>query len=207
MNSVIPFKFPRIITLFLAWAWSIISLAVGINAFIKSNRDKNRLKNQVPPPATISINTNDVFRAGVVVTVISGLILVLTTVYIVLTVTISARTLRLQYISLAFLAVWLFAAQIPVSLFVATRSAKVSAFIDGFPISDGVLQTIEQAIGAKTAYKDFNYLKLVAILPWFTFLFTLAAAIVIFLASSRSRSKASTAPTAETKSAQPTTAV
>ncbi|KAF8176333.1 hypothetical protein K438DRAFT_1682002 [Mycena galopus ATCC 62051] len=201
MYDVIPLKFPRLISLFLAWAWSLISLAIGINAFVQSNKDKNHIRNQVPAPTVISINTNDIFQAGAVVTAVSVIILVLTTMYIVLMVVdanarsgISTRTLPLQYISLGLFTLWLFATEIPVSLFVSTRSAKVSASIDGFNIPSGVLGTLEQALGAQTAYKDFSYLKLLAILPWFTVLFTLAATIVSFLASFNARGNTSRRP-------------
>jgi hypothetical protein len=150
---------------------------------------------------------------------------------------ISTRTLPLQYLSLAFLAVWLFATQIPLSLFVSTRSVQVSAFINGIKISDGFVKTVERALGTKTRYKDYDYralrlpllpfsfknhsvfnpctVNLLAILPWFAFLFTLAAAVVSFLASSHARrgksgykSKAAAAVNTESKSlpAAPTSA-
>ncbi|KAJ7176845.1 hypothetical protein C8R46DRAFT_1346783 [Mycena filopes] len=192
MNDAIPLKFPRLISLFLAWAWSLISLAIGINAFVKSNRDKKRIVSEVPPPTIISLNTNDVFRAGVVVTVVSAVIMVLCTLFIGLLVVdankrsgISTRTLPLQYLSLAFFAVWLFATQIPVSVFVSQRSVKVSAMINGLNLPNGVIKTIERALGTNIAYKDFSYLKLLAIIPWFALIFTVAAAVVSFLASSR----------------------
>ncbi|KAJ7722873.1 hypothetical protein DFH07DRAFT_897770 [Mycena maculata] len=199
MNSVIPHKFPRLVTLFLAWAWAWIALGVGINAFVKSNKDKSAIKNQVPPPTTVSINTNDVFRAGVVVTTVSALIAVISTIYIGLLLFdsgrrsgISTRTLTVQYATLGFLAVWLFATQIPVTVFVATHSVQVSASIDGLTLGNGIVKTIEKALGAKTAYKDYNYLVLLAVLPWFTILFTLIAAVVSFLASSHARRTTST---------------
>ncbi|KAJ7220723.1 hypothetical protein GGX14DRAFT_431874 [Mycena pura] len=191
MNSVIPLKFPRLLSLLFAWAWALISLAIGISAFVKSNRDKNRLRSEVPRPATVFLDTNDVFHSGVVVTAVSGVIMVLCMLYIGLLIVdanarsgISSRTLPLQYITLGFLAAWLFATQIPVSLFVATRSVKVAASIDGINVPNGILKTIERALGAKTAYKDYDYLQLLAILPWFAFLFTAVAAVVGFLASS-----------------------
>ncbi|KAJ6516923.1 hypothetical protein C8R47DRAFT_1000910 [Mycena vitilis] len=210
-SSAVPLKFPRLLTLFLAWAWSIIAFAIGINAFVKSNKDKNRIKDQVPPPTDISINTSDVFAAGVVVTVISGLIFLLTTFYLAFLLldhrrgrttspsstsgfsarpSVSTRTLPVQYATLGFLAVWLFATQVAVTVFVAKRSARVGASINGVPLPASVLQTVERALGAKTRYRDFDYLKLLAILPWFTFLFTLLAAITAFLAARRARSHA-----------------
>ncbi|KAJ7916809.1 hypothetical protein B0H13DRAFT_1997115 [Mycena leptocephala] len=213
MNGVIPLKFPRLITLFLAWAWSLISLAICINALVKSKKDKNSITDEIRPPTTVSIDTNDVSQAGAVVATVSTLILVLCTLYIGLMVVdsnarsgISTRTLPLQYLSLAFLAVWLFATQIPLSLFVSTRSVQVSAFINGIKISDGFVKTVERALGTKTRYKDYDYLNLLAILPWFAFLFTLAAAVVSFLASSHARrgksgykSKAAAAVNTESK--------
>ncbi|KAJ7677873.1 hypothetical protein DFH06DRAFT_1465722 [Mycena polygramma] len=153
-STAIPLKFPRLLTLFLAWAWSLISLAIGMN---------KRLR-----PA------NDVFAAGGVVTVISALILLLSTLYLALLLldhrrgrttqpsstspfstrpSISTRTLTVQYATLGFLAVWLFATQIPVSMFVAQRSARVSASINGVPLP-GNVNTAERV---KTRDSDFGY--------------------------------------------------
>ncbi|KAJ7182881.1 hypothetical protein C8R43DRAFT_968388 [Mycena crocata] len=199
MNSVIPLKTPRLITLFLAWVWAIIALGVEINALAKSNKDKTAITDEIPPPTKVSLDTSDVFQSAAVVTTVTLIILALSTLYILLLVIdsnsrsgISTRTLPLQYFSLAFLALWLFAVQIPLSVFVSQRSIKVAASIGGVTIQDGVLKTIERALGAKTAYKDYYYLKLLAILPWFLFLFTLAAAVVGFLASSYARGSAAT---------------
>ncbi|KAJ7097546.1 hypothetical protein C8R44DRAFT_811608 [Mycena epipterygia] len=204
-NSIIPLKFPRLITLCLAWAWALISLAIGINAFVKSNRDKNSIKNEVPPPTTVSIDTNDVFQSGVVVTTVSAVILVLCTLYIGLLLVdssrrtgVSTRTLVVQYATLGFFALWLFAAQIPVTVFVATRSVKVAASIDGLPLPSSIVNTIERALGAKTKYSSYDYLKLLAILPWFAFLFTVVAAVVAFMASSHARRHAKAEPVSST---------
>ncbi|KAJ7677860.1 hypothetical protein DFH06DRAFT_1316655 [Mycena polygramma] len=159
MSSSVPLKFRRVLALFL-----------------------NRIKEQVPPPTDISINTNasqtDVFAAGVVVTVISALILVLTTLYLAFLLldhcrgrttspsstspfsarpSISTHTLTLQYVTLAFLAVWLFATQVAVSVFVAQRSARVGASINGVPLPANLLKTVERALGAMTRYRDFGY--------------------------------------------------
>lgn len=168
------------------------------------------------------------FQAGVVVTTVSALIAILSTLYIGLLVIdsrrrsgISTRTLTLQYLTLGFLAIWLLATQIAVTVFVATRSVQVSASIDGLKLGDGIVKTIEQALGAKTAYKDYDYCAsppsplspaipsnyvrhaviLLAILPWFTFLFTLIAAVVSFLASSHARRHVSTTKAAPVSSA------
>ncbi|KAJ7489128.1 hypothetical protein FB451DRAFT_1223809 [Mycena latifolia] len=212
MNSVIPLKFARLITLFLAWAWAVIALGVEINAFVKSNKDKDGIRKEVPRPTTVSIDTNDVFQSGVVVTTVVAVILFLCTVYIGLLLVdnsrrsgLSTRTLVVQYLSLGFFAIWLLATQIPVTVFVATRSARVEAFIDGLKLPDSVVATIERALGAKTKYSSFGYLKLIAIIPWFTFLFTLIAAVVSFMASAHARRNATSAPISSTGKVEPAT--
>ncbi|KAF8186074.1 hypothetical protein K438DRAFT_1973449 [Mycena galopus ATCC 62051] len=210
MKGVVPLKFPRLISLFLAWAWSLISIAMGINAFVQANKKKNDIRSQVPAyiPTSfldaliaISINTNDIVHASVVAAAVAALILVLTTIYIALMVVdsngrsgISTRTLSVQYISLGFLALALFATEIPETLFVFERSAKVSVSIGGFSIPSNILSIVEQALGAQTAYKSFSSLKLFAILSWVTVFFTFVAAIVSFLASRNARRNTSRGP-------------
>ncbi|KAJ7267185.1 hypothetical protein C8J57DRAFT_1326933 [Mycena rebaudengoi] len=210
MNSVIPLKFPRLVFLFLAFAWALVSFAVGINAFIKSNAQQDRIKSQVPRPTSVSIDINNVLQSGGVSTGISAVIAALCFVYMVLLFLdnsrpsgISTHTLRLQYISLAVLAIGLLAVQIPLTVFTATRSAQVAAFIDGIKLPNTVVKVVEKAIGVKTAYKDFDYLTLLAILPWFAILFTTIAAIVTFMASSHARSAALGSPVASSGSEEP----
>ncbi|KAJ7054178.1 hypothetical protein C8F01DRAFT_497987 [Mycena amicta] len=194
LNGSIPLKLPRLISLSLAWAWALISLAAEINAFVKQNKDRTRVRSEVPEPTQVTINTNDLFAAGAVVTAVCGIIMALCFAFIALIAIdantrsgISTRTLPIQFISLGFLSTWLFATQIAVSDFVARRSVKVSATIDGFKVPNGIVKTIEQAFGEKTAYKDFEYLRLLAVLPWFAFIFTVISAIISFLAVSRRR--------------------
>ncbi|KAF8186075.1 hypothetical protein K438DRAFT_1835999 [Mycena galopus ATCC 62051] len=210
MKGSVPLKFPRLISLFLAWAWSLISIAMGINAFVRTNKEIKHIRSEVPAyipisfldaPIAISINTNDVVQASAVTAAVAALILVLTTIYIVLMVVgsngrsgISTRTLPVQYISLGFLSLALLATEIPVTLFVWKRSAKVSVSIGDFDIPSDTLSTIEQAMGVQTAYKSFSFLKLFTILSWATVFFTFIAAIVSFLASLNARRNTSRGP-------------
>ncbi|KAK7052087.1 hypothetical protein R3P38DRAFT_3172420 [Favolaschia claudopus] len=193
----IPLKFSRLISLFFAFVWSVVALAIGINTVVTANKDKKRIEAQVPSFAKVSLNATDVSVAGAVATIASVFVAFLSVGYIVLMIVdantrsgVSTRTLPLQYISLSFLALWLFASAIPVSLFVNTRSAKLSVSIAGIPISDRTLQLILDALKLSTAYKDLNYLRLLAIFPWIAFVFTLVAAVVSFLASSSAHKNA-----------------
>ncbi|KAF7303861.1 hypothetical protein MIND_00616000 [Mycena indigotica] len=193
-----PLKFPRLVSLLLAGAWGAISLGIAINAYVKQHDDKQQALSEARGPVKVHLNTSDLFASGTVVTVVCGIIMVLCFVFTGVLLldsnarsSIATRSLPIQFVSLGFLAVWLFASQIAVSNIIVMRSIKVSASIDGISVPDSVLKTVERALGAKTAYKGYDYLKLLAILPWFTVVFTLAAAVVSFMAFSRRTNRSS----------------
>jgi len=171
----------------MAWAWGVIAGGVGLNALIKSNQEKSRLRALVPSPTVLTIDTNDVFSSGVVVTTVSALIAVICTLTIIHIVFFpaSSRIDRIHGIMLAFCAVWLFVTMIPFTAFVANRSADVTATLNGVALPSSLIDRAERTLGVTRVYKDISYLRLVAILPWFTVLFTAIAAGVLFTASSR----------------------
>ncbi|KAF7313916.1 hypothetical protein HMN09_00549800 [Mycena chlorophos] len=187
----IPLHVSRIVSLFFAWAWAVVSLAACINAFVKQNEEKERVSKELPSGTQLTLGADDLLAAGAVTAAVSALIMVVSFVFLIVIVLdgagktrsgLSTRTLPMQFGSLAFLAVWLFATEVAVTDFVATRSVKVSATLDGIPVPDSIIRLIERALDEKTAYKDFGFLKLLAILPWFTFLFTAVAAVVALIA-------------------------
>ena len=115
-----------------------------------------------------------------------------------------AKALRIQGAILTFCAVWLFATIIPFTFFFATRSAKVTASLNGLQLPSTLVNQAENSLGSTSIYKKIGYctitrsffmlhwssnclltVRLVAILPWFTDLFTAIAAIVLFMAASR----------------------
>ncbi|ESK93370.1 hypothetical protein Moror_1781 [Moniliophthora roreri MCA 2997] len=193
MNTV-PLKVPLFISLFLAWAWSIISAAAGLNALVKSNDSEKRLRNRLPSNATINIDSDDILHAGIVSTVVSLLIAVLCTIYLGLLLVkqlnrLFNASLPFQSISLAFCAVWLFAVQIPLTVFFANNEAKVTASFGPIPLTQEIIQSIARSLGVSPAYRDIDYLRLLAIFPWFTILFTSIFAVVSFMASRRRNSR------------------
>ncbi|KAJ7100802.1 hypothetical protein B0H15DRAFT_770032 [Mycena belliarum] len=212
-RNFIPLKFLRLVTLFLAWAWGITTLGAGINAFVKSKRDTDSIRGLVRPPITVSIGTKDVFQSGFVVTAVCAIIAALCALFIGLLLldiscrsTVSTRTLTVQYLSLGFLALWLFATQIAVTDFVATRSVKADAFVFGVQVPDRLVKRIIAGLGLKTAYRSYDYLKLIAILPWFTLLFSVIAAVVTFMASARAHRHVNSAGVPPTRREKPATA-
>jgi len=175
-------------SLAMAWAWGVIAGSVGLNALIKSNQEKTRLRKSVPAPAEVTINTNDVLRTGIVLTVAGAVIAVVCSFFILILFIArrtAVRTFVAQSFILAFCATWLLATLIPFTYYFATRSAKVTASIGGIPLPDSIVKGAEEALGSTSVYRKIPYLRLVAILPWITVFFTILAAAVVFVAADR----------------------
>jgi len=188
-SSAGPLKTARLVTLGLSWVFAVIAACVGLNALIKSNQEKTKLK-KLGAPAVVDIDTSDIFNVGVVATSASLLISVLVGNFvggmvIPATRALAARTLRLQAIILTLACVFLFGAMIPYMVFFVNRQASVKAFVNGVRLPDSIVKGVEASSGSTRVYKDIFYLKLVAILPWFSLFFSLIAAGTLFAASSR----------------------
>ncbi|RDB16463.1 hypothetical protein Hypma_002817 [Hypsizygus marmoreus] len=191
-TGAVPMKSAIFAALAMAWAWGVIGGSVGLNALIKANQTQSRLKSRVPPPAVVTITVDDVFHSGVVLTTVAALIAVLCTIFTLLLVLpstkgLAKRSLRIQSFILAFCATWLFACAVAYTVIFATRNAKVSASIGGIELPPALVEQAEQVLGSTRIYRHIDYLRLVAILPWFTVLFTFIAAGVLFVAGSRAR--------------------
>ncbi|KAJ4500157.1 hypothetical protein C8R41DRAFT_729756, partial [Lentinula lateritia] len=189
-----PLKLHRLLSLFMAFAFAVISGSVGLNSLVKSNQQTSTVKKLLPAGTSLVVDDNDVFHSGIVITTISALIALLTLIYILLLLLshrmtkftrLSNQLLPFEWMSLAFCAVWLFATQVPFTHFFATRSAQVTAFTGNIQVPPGLVQIVENQLGFTTVYRRIHYLRLLAILPWFAFLFTSIAAGVSFLASRR----------------------
>ncbi|KAH7925226.1 hypothetical protein BV22DRAFT_1034222 [Leucogyrophana mollusca] len=194
-----PLRIARLTSLFLAFVFSVVGLAVGLNALIKSNQEKSNIlklaQTYLPPGSSVSLNVDDhdVFSAGGVITAACALATVLSLVYMVLTFLPfggKASTLRLQSASLLFCSVLIFATLIPFDIFFATRSAGISATLDGVAVPASLIQQIEALVGVTPQYKKISYLRLVAILPWFASLFAATAAGVLHAAAGRAGASA-----------------
>ncbi|KAF8875111.1 hypothetical protein BD779DRAFT_1428527, partial [Infundibulicybe gibba] len=171
-----------------AWAWGVAAGGLGLNALIKSNQDQSRLKKQAPPPTVVNISVHDIFAVGVVATTVSALVAFLLFNYaglLFLRPALAARTLRLQSFSIFFCSVWLLAAQIPFTIFYATRAARVTAFVGTVQLPDTVIKSVEKTLGTSSVYRQIPYLRAPAIIPWITLISFIAAASVLLVASRR----------------------
>lgn len=157
-----PHRISRLVSLFLSFAFGVVGFGIGLNALIKSNQAKKQLRASVPGGATVNINTDDVLKSGIALTVASGL-LALASLFAFPSVLLSsasltgARLLRVQGALLAFFTIFLFAALTPFTDFVANRQAKVTAFFGAIPVPAATIQAIEAGLGATPIYKDIGY--------------------------------------------------
>ncbi|KAG5652144.1 hypothetical protein H0H81_006127 [Sphagnurus paluster] len=179
----------RVITLSTAWAWAIISASFGLNALIEAHRSQNALKSRAPPPTVLSIDVSDANISGIVLTVGSILVGLLTSNFVGgmcfdFSRNLVNRTLKLQALLLTFCCAWLFACATAFTYIFANRGAVVRAFVNGVELPHSVITALEKASGSSADYKTKDYLRYLAIFPWITLLFTAIAAMVLFQASS-----------------------
>ncbi|TFK93425.1 hypothetical protein K466DRAFT_478758 [Polyporus arcularius HHB13444] len=189
-----PYKTARLVSLFLSFAFGIVGLALGVDALVKGNEDKSRVRSLVPPGTTVNIDTHDVVDAGGVVTGFCAALAVMSLLSLLLLLasakrgpSLAARTLPLQAILLTILTLGLFASLVAFTDFVANRQATVVASIGGVAVPPSIVQSIENAIGASPVYHVKSYLRLAVILPWIAFLFGLTSSVLTLLAAARSR--------------------
>ncbi|KAF8147978.1 hypothetical protein B0H34DRAFT_669147, partial [Crassisporium funariophilum] len=124
----------------------------------------------------------DVSIPGILSSTASLLIVLFTTLFLSMTLARPKSfrtTFVLQGVLLATCALWLFVVLVPMTLFYARRAARVEAFLDGVQLPDGVVVTVQKALGFTSVYRNIPYLSFATILPWFTFLFTSIAAIAL----------------------------
>lgn len=163
LAATAPLRTARLAALFLTFAFGVIGFATGINALVKSNDQKDLVKNQAPLGAVVTIDTGDVFKVGCVVTAVCAALAALSLLSLVLLLftrsakSLSTRTLPLQGGLFAFLTLWLFAALVAMTDFVANREAKVTAFIGTLQLQPAVIKTVEAQLGVTSVYREIDY--------------------------------------------------
>jgi len=176
----------RIVALALSAAWCIISASIGLNSLIKSNQTQTRFRKLAPAGVTLQFHINDVYQSGVVITSICATLAVLSTIFLLVTIVWPNRataSLKIQAWMFTFFSVWVLAAQIPYTAFVATRRAKVDAFLGGVQLPAETVQAALAAAGGSDKYSSQHPVVLLAIFPWITLVFTTALIVVLFMAA------------------------
>ncbi|KAI0366031.1 hypothetical protein BV20DRAFT_698427 [Pilatotrama ljubarskyi] len=213
----VPYRIARLASLFLTFAFGVIGFAMGINALVKSNNQKDLVKREAPLGAQVDVNTDDIFDVGCVVTAVCAALAVVSLASLALllfarsttasNVPLSTRTLPIQALLLSFLTIWLFASLVPMTDFVANREAKVTATLGGVQLQPSVIKAVEQSLGVTSVYHEIDYLRLAVILPWIAFLFAAISSALSLAAARRARHVAPTTTTTPATTADPAPSV
>jgi hypothetical protein len=105
---------------------------------------------------TSSSSRADAYQSGVVVTAVCATLAVLSAIYLLITIVWPNRalgSLKIQAGMFAFFSAWILATQIPYTVFIATRRAKIDAFLDGVQLPP---QTVQAALAAAGASDKYN---------------------------------------------------
>ncbi|THH14774.1 hypothetical protein EW146_g5605 [Bondarzewia mesenterica] len=203
-SLVVPMKLARLVALALSHAFGVIGGSVGLNGLIKGNQSKSRLRRSLPQGVTVDINTNGIRRPcpSLFLLFLHPFIRLRTSPFQMSTILAwssrpcvpSSRSSLLPFFLLTLyypgkrptdrapLSTRTLPAQ---SIALGFCSAKITAFVQGVQLPASVVGTAQQALGATSIYKHMNYLRLVAIIPWFTLLFSSIASVVLFMAARR----------------------
>ncbi|KIK94327.1 hypothetical protein PAXRUDRAFT_457573 [Paxillus rubicundulus Ve08.2h10] len=184
-----PLTAARLGALFFSFTFSVIGGSVGLNALVKSNQERSYIRNAAASMgASVSIDVSDVFSTGAVITTVCALLSLISAASFAFTwcpIRDKRFGYRSQSCALFFCSIWLFVTLIPFDYFFTNREAQVSATLDGFSVSDNIMQSIEQVLGVTPVYKDIDYLRLVAVLPWFSLIFSVIAGVVLHKSARR----------------------
>ncbi|KAF8838186.1 hypothetical protein BDN67DRAFT_971941 [Paxillus ammoniavirescens] len=184
-----PLAAARLGALFLSFTFSVIGGSVGLNAYVKSNQERSYIHHAASSGgASVTINANDVFSAGAVITTVCALLALLSAISVAFMwcpIQNKRFWFRSQSCALFFCSIWLFVTLIPFDYFFTNREAQVTATLGGVPVSDSTLKHVEQVLGVTPVYRDLDYLKLVAILPWFALIFSVISGVLLHISARR----------------------
>lgn len=171
---------PLILSLLLTFAFAVASLGVLINAFVKFHHDLARLREVTPSGAVVKVDNHTILDPGKVSTAINALLIALSLASLLSVVRYpSSKIILLLALAIGFSSVWLLATTIAITVTYATKSAKVSASLDGISIPQSTINGVAKRIGLSPVYKDLWYIRVAAIVPWFAFLFASIAAVLM----------------------------
>lgn len=168
------------VALFFSFDFAIVGAALLIHAFVASNDQVKKLKAAVPQGTVLHINRDgevistypsrhlslislplqDIITTGQVSTAVQALIIALSTAS-VLALLVRSK-IRPKFFAvlgslLAFASLWLFSVTVAFTVIFATKSARVSASLGGFPLSQATIASEARALGVSPVYKDQSY--------------------------------------------------
>ena len=110
-------------------------------------------------PTLAQLFVVDLYQSGVVVTTVCTILALLTAIFFIVTLVWPNRatgSLKIQVWIFTFFNLWLLATEIPYTVFLATRSAKIDAFLDGVQLPAQVVQATIAADGESAKYTKLH---------------------------------------------------
>ena len=101
----------------------------------------------------------DLYQSGVVVTTVCTILAILAVIFIAVTLVWpkhATGSLKIQAWIFTFFNLWLLATEIPYTVFLATRSAKIDAFLGGKQLPAQVVQATIAADGESPKYTKLH---------------------------------------------------
>jgi hypothetical protein len=156
-----------------------------------------------------SLSRVDLYQPGVVLTAVCATTALLAMIFFVVTLVWpknATGSLKIQAWIFTFFSVWLFATQIPYTIFIANRNAKIDAFLAGRQLPAQAVQAALAAAGESTKYSKLHFgtstsyqvgyfmnhdanfspsAVLLAIFPWISLLSSIVLVFVLFAAARR----------------------
>lgn len=158
-------------------------------------------------PPLSSLSRVDLYQSGVVLTTVCAATALLATIFFLVTLVWpknATGSLKIQAWIFTFFSVWLFATQIPYTVFTANRNAKIDAFLAGKQLPPQAVQAALAAAGETTKYSKLHFgtsycltrfrnhdnnfslsAVLLAIFPWISLLSSVVLILILFAAARR----------------------
>jgi len=142
----------------------------------------------VPTGTTVNVEDSNLLDIGKVSTAIHALIILLSLLALA-ALSIprysSAKISLLLAGLLGFSAIWLLPTTIAYTVVFAKKAAYITARLGNVSLPQAIIEAEEEAFGLTPVYKHKKYLRVVAIIPWFTVLFTAISSVLMFLGSGK----------------------
>jgi len=171
------------VALFFTFDFAVIGAGLLIRAFVASNNQVDHLRGAIPKGTILNVDRDDITNTGSVSIAAQAVIGALVTAAALAVLFRSKTRPRIFTIIaslLAFTSLWLLGSTIAFTVIFATKSARATASLGGVQLPQSLIDAQARALGVSPRYKDQSYLLHAAILPWFTWLFTIFATIAVF---------------------------
>jgi len=206
-SNVLPLPWTRLFLSTMTLVMSIVAGAVTVQLFIKGHKQKRFVNTHAPTGVQVHIDNDDIKNIGVGVLLASSLLssaasnpllFLLQDMFHVVPaslalpwglrlpdVLLSTTTLPMQAWSMLVTNLAVIGTMVPFTLIARHHAAKVTATAAGVAIPAATLAQMEQALGVHSVYWDIQFIRVVAVAPWVSLLFSIPLMVVSFIALMR----------------------